>query len=371
MYPVSREFLTAIRSSHAIAIKVEAYRDGTLVAGGDTLIVAEGSVRVEPRAKVRRTLDGLKLVSLDGQTATLRDILDEYGTELQVYRGVRYPSGRTELAPIGRFRIDSIDDALEEPGAVTITAQDLAARVVDDRFMTPRTATAGATIPAQITTLIQESIPGAVVTDESGATATVPAGVVWERERWDAIDSLATSIGCEVFADPEGNFRIVPVTFLDSPAVWTVNAGSNGVLLGGQRSSTRDGVYNVVVASSSPTDGSTPVYGTASDTNPSSSTRVGGPFGRVPRFYSSPLIRTTTQAFAAASSILTRAIGRRGSLTLTSLVNPALECGDRIDVVLPSGLVQAHIADGFTVPLTAEESMPIATRATTDLPEES
>jgi hypothetical protein len=148
-----------------------------------------------------------------------------------------------------------------------------------------------------------------------------------------------------------------------------VNAGANGVLLDGERKTARGGVYNSVVATSSPTDGPAPVYGIAEDTSPTSPTRVTGPFGRVTRFYSSPLLRSNAQAASAAKAILSRSLGRRQALSLSTMVNPALESGDRIDVVLPDGSLQYHLADGFTVPLSPSAPMPIETRTSSEATE--
>lgn len=366
MYSVSRAFLFAIASSHSIEVTATAYLNDVVVAGAEDLLVSEGSVRVDGKSVVRRSVEGLKVTSSDGRTDTLRTLLEPPGTEVQVWRGIRYPAGNVEKVSIGRFVLSQVDDDLAQAGAVTVTGQDRMSRVVADRFLTPRAGTVGQRVAAQIANLIQETIPGATVTDNSGRNDTVPAGVVWERERGDAVNELATSIGCEVFADPNGDFVISPISSLSSPPVWTVHSGSNAVLLGGTRSTTRDGVFNAVVVTSSPTDGSAPSFGYAEDTDPTSPTYVSGPLGRVPRFYSSPLIATDAQATAAAQTILAKSIGRRGSLALVVMVNPALEVGDRIDVVLPEGGLQRHIADGFTVPLTPDGTMPVATRSTED-----
>lgn len=364
MFSVSDEFLAAIASSHTIEVKATAYLGADVVAGAEDLLVLDGSVRTDAKANSRRTLDGLKVVSADGKTSSIRALLDVPGTELQVWRGVRFPAGTTELAPVGRFRLGGMNDELTEPGVVTISAPDRMAHIVDDRFLTPRAATSGATIPAQIADLITETLPTATVVDLSGATDTVPDGIVWERERIDAVNSLAASIGCTVYADPLGQFVIAPIPSVNSAADWVIAAGSTSVLVGGTRTTTREGVYNVVVASSSPTDGSAPVFGIAEDSNPTSPTYVSGPFGRVPRFYSSPLLTTDTQAADTAASLLAQALGKRGTLAVSTLVNPALEVGDRIDVSLPDGSLQHHIVDGFTLPLTADGSMPITTRST-------
>lgn len=364
MYPVSQAFLDTITASHRIAVRATAYLGGAVVPGGEDLLVAEGSVRVDGKSKVRRQAEGLRFVTRDGKTSTLRAVLEPPGTELQIWRGVTHPSGTDELAPLGRFRVGEVSDSLAVPGTVVVTGADRSSQVAADRFLAPRAGDTTKTIPAQIAALIQESVPGVTVTDHSGSAQMVAAGVVWERERWDAIEELANSIGCVVFADPEGSFVIEPQTDPAAPADWTVLTGEGGVLLDGDRRTTLDGVYNVVVATSSPTDGTAPSYGYAEDTNAASPTRVSGPMGRVPRFYSSPLLATDAQALSAAQSILARAIGRRGSLDVTSLVNPALDAGDRIDVVLPDGSTRRHVVDSFAVPLSPTGSMTLATRTT-------
>lgn len=364
MYPVSQAFLDAIRASHTVAVHAAAYYGGAVVPGGEDLLVVEGAVRVDAKSKVRRAVEGLKVVSLDGDTATLRAILDPPGTEIRLSRGVAFPDGSTELAPLGRFRVGAVADDLTVPGAVSVTGPDKTAAVIDDRFLAPRAGDTTKTIPGQIAALIQESIPGVTVTDLSGVTTLVRDGVVWERERWDAIEELASSIGCVVYTNPDGAFVIEKETDPEAPADWTVTSGEVGILLGGSRSTTREGVYNVVVATSSPTDGSAPVYGKAEDTDPASPTRVSGPFGRVPRFYSSPLLTTDAQALSAAQAILARSIGRRGALDVETLVNPALDAGDRVDVTFPDGSTQKHIVDSFSVPLSPTGSMTLVTRTT-------
>ena len=362
MWPVSREFIAALQGSHAIEVRATAFLGDAVISGAEDLSVDGGTVRVDGRSNVRRSLSGLRVVSTDG-TAALCSLLGEPGTEILVERGVRYPTGRVEYAPVGRFRIDSLTDDLEQDGAVTIEAPDRSARILDDRFLAPRSATEGITIVEQITRLIQESIPGALVYDESGSLDPITGGVVWERDRLDAVISLGQAIGCDVFADPSGAFRIRPTRGLSSVRDWIVAAGTRGVLLGGQRAASREGVANLVVASSSATDGSVPVYAIAEDADPLSPTYVAGPFGRVPRFFASPLLSTSVQCQSAADSILARTLGARGTLALSSIVNPALEVGDRIDVVLPDGTVQRHVVDSFDLPLDPDNAMAIATRS--------
>lgn len=364
MYAVSSAFLEALRSSHEVTIRARLYADATTTTPTTELSVVDGSVRVDTGSGVRRSLSA-KFASADGSTATLLALLTNTGQEIGVDRGIRFPNGRVEWAPLGRFRIDTVEDDLAERGAVSVTAPDHAARIIDDRFLAPRSASVGLTIGLQIERLLQESIPGVPV-NYPASTPTIRNGVVWEESRWDAVVDLAASIGCVVYADPTGAFQVVPPKTMNDAADWLVDSGRTGVLLGGGRSSTREGVYNSVRASSSPTDGSAPVSAVAEDTDATSATYVSGPYGRVPRFYASPLLTTTAQAQSAAQSILARSLGKRGSLSLESIVNPALEGGDRLDVFLPDGGYQRHLVDAFEIPLSPSGSMTIQTRSASE-----
>lgn len=360
MWPVTNSFLQAIRSSHAIEIRGTVYFDGAVVE--QNVRIVEGSVRADGRSSVRRSISGLKVVSASGTTSALREVFDTGGAEILLERGVRYPTGRIELVPVGRFRVDVVEDEIAQEGVVSVTGGDLSARVIDDRFQAPRRSTDGLTTQAMIERLIQESIPSAFLLNSVENVGEVGGGVVWERERWDACLSLATSIGGELYAAPDGDFVLRAARTLSDPPDWTVSAGASGALIGGARRSTREGVANSIVASSAATDGTTPVYAVAEDTDPASATYVGGPYGRVTYFYTSPLLGTTTQCQAAADAILQRTLGRRSSLAIESLVNPALEVGDRIDVLLPDGSVQRHLVDAFDLPLDPSEAMRIETR---------
>ena len=351
----------ALTASHQMIVRAQVFANATTTTPTATLQLTEGSVRVDSSSAVRRVLDAT-FVSDDGDTSTLTDLLSVNGREIQVWRGILYPNGREEVVSVGRFRIDTVEDDVAVPGAVKVTAPDHAARVVDDRFVTPRPATAGRPIAEEIVALIQESIPGVLVY-YPGGTPAIPTGLVWEEDRWGAVSDLARSIGCVVYADATGAFRVEPEPTLSDPPTWTVSTGARGVVLGGTRRRTREAVYNLVRASSAPADGSTPVYAVAEDNDPSSPTWVGGSFGRVPRYYASPLLVTGGQCLSAARAILARALGARRELAVETIVNPALDAGDRLDVFLADGGLERHLVDSFNLPLTAGESSSIQTRS--------
>jgi hypothetical protein len=102
----------------------------------------------------------------------------------------------------------------------------------------------------------------------------------------------------------------------------------------------------------------------AVDSGTQSPTRWGGPFGRVPKFYSSPFITTYSQAWAAAHAMLAKELGLPYSADFTAVPNPALEPGDPVRVSYP-GRAETHIIDRMTVPLTVGAPLAASTREQT------
>jgi len=102
------------------------------------------------------------------------------------------------------------------------------------------------------------------------------------------------------------------------------------------------------------------------DMNPNSPTRWGGPFGKVPRYYSSPFVSTVAQATTVATTILSTALGLNYVINLRSVPNPALEPLDVIRVKYPTGTTdernELHIIDTLTIPLTYDDPLEIKTR---------
>lgn len=363
MYAVTSVFLAALRQAHAVEVQVDAYRSNALVQAA--LPILDGSVTVDAGSRVRRQLS-LTLAPEAG----LWDTLAPTGTELRPKRGIRYPNGSVEWVPLGRFDVDTQRMGYAPSGTLSLTAPDRWVRVQRARFEAPATSVYGATVKSEIERLVTGAVPGITVANTATSTATVGA-VAWDTDRDGAVDEMAKAIGAEAFFDVNGNLVIRDVpTLAGQAAVWTVDASATGVLLDADRERSRTRTYNVVVASSSATDGVAPFTPvTVADSDPTSPTYVGGAFGRVPYFYSSPLLATSGQATAAAQTILERVRGLAAQLSLESIVNPALDAGDVIDALLPperydmARPVEHHIVDKVTIPLTVGGTQSIATRS--------
>lgn len=365
MYPVSATFLQALRNPHAVVVQVDAWYGGSLLL--QDIDILGGSVSVGSGAGVRRTLE------LTIADRGLWDTLDAIGIELRPSRGIRYPDGTTELVPLGVFQLDANSMRMGPAGGISVrSAPDRWVKVQRAQFETPMASVRTNTIAAEALRLVS----GAVTYDSAQvltADVTLTGALVWDRDRAAAANDLAESIGCELFFDVGGNLVLRDMPLLSQAPAWTVDASPSGVMLDGDLSRDRARTYNVVVASMGAVDGRTPFAPqTAADTDPTSRTYVGGPFGRVPYFYSSPLFRNTGQALAAAQAKLLQLKAVNAQFSLDAIVNPALDRGDVITVLTPTGIAELHMVDALTIPLDVAGTQQITTKSSRpdgDVPE--
>ena len=192
--------------------------------------------------------------------------------------------------------------------------------------------------------------------------------IVAERDRHQTLRDLVTSLGKIGYFDHRGIFVVRTASTVTGEPDWMIDAGRDGVLVKMSRAITREGIYNVVVASGEATDTSPPAHATVADLSATSPTRYGGPFGPVPRFYTSPFITSTQQARDAASVLLRKSLGLPYQVALASIPNPALEPDDVIQVryLASTGSLslrsEAHIIDEVTIPLDVNSPVTMRTR---------
>lgn len=373
MYQVSTQYLDAVRDGGNYRVHVDAWRGGALLQAGRDLAVASGTVTDDAEPGVRRQLD-ITLTPEPGETVQqLFDLLAPVGTELRVRSVLRYPDGvSSESVPMGVFDIDSEQMGYAPGGTLVVKASDKWVRIQRARFLAPFASNPAITIKAQIAALIRRALgSGEPVTTTATSNAMTPK-VVWDRDMDKAILDLAKSIGAWVYFDRDGVATIADLPADNSASVWRVAADNDGVMLDASRSRDRSKTYNTVVVNSEQVDGAAlfaPV--TLSDGDTTSPTYVGGPFGSVPYFYSSPLLTTTNQATQAGLSILARVKGLNAQLGLKTVRNHALDAMDAISVQLPKERwdvplppIEHHLVDRIVHPLTAGDSQSVDTRST-------
>jgi hypothetical protein len=356
MWPVSDKFLKAVESSHQIEVRADLYYDGNLLQEG--LPITSGSVSISRRSGVRRTMS-LNLATT-GAPNLLTDPLLPNGSEIQLFRGIKFSDSDLEMVPLGVFRIDATQ--IKRPYfEMVVSGSDRSIMLQDDKFLGPEEATA-ATIRDEIKRLVGESVAGSVVIDDQmTSTDAMWSDAVWDKERWKAIQDLADSIGADVCFDQIGQFRMRPVATKDTPSVVEIGEGFSPVITASDITLDRLSTYNAIVLTTEMAD-EEKIEVTMLDEDPDSPTRYGGPFGKRPLFVTADLVTSQAQAQTMASSELAKYQGMPRQMSLSSVPNPALDVNDVITVGFLNGVAEIHVVDQISLGLGADQSMRVRTR---------
>jgi hypothetical protein len=328
MLPTSPRWPLAVTTSHTVAHRVQVWRGGQLLVAD--LPVAGGSV-VRDHGAVMTSAATVEVADPVWLPVLPTDPLMPLGDELRIHLGIRYADGSTELVQVFAGPVVSCPTG-PSGGAFTVRAEGWLRYVADDRFLTPYQPSGSAA--AAITALLRESVPGAVV-EVVVPDAPAPAGLLFEEDRLQAVQDLAAGLGAIVTERPDGGFRVAPDPAPDpaaAPARTFIHGEANTLLSRNEPELTREERYNAVVAFN-PDDNGVRAVATVDD--PASPVAWGGPFGRKPLFFSSPLLTAATVQQAAA----TRLDGLRGRVRKVEAdigPDPALEPGDHVLIRWPA-----------------------------------
>ncbi|WP_157892057.1 MULTISPECIES: DUF5047 domain-containing protein [Frankia] len=370
---VSQQFLDALRGPHSMTARIVPYVGSTRVqipGYPDGLPVVDGQVQVDATQRIRRQLTCT--IAAPGLSPwQVTDLLSGVnGVELYVNWGLVYPDGSIEWCPLGLFHLEEADAVVESSSGVSLTqTSDRGGFVTDYRFTATTQSLPGATVASEIARLMGLALPpGAINTSPiiRADAVTVAAQMTWtDADRWAAIGQLEDAIGAEGYFDARGHPVVQPVATLADPPVWTVDAGPAGVMTGATRRVGRTRTFNAVVVRGERLDGETPVQVMLVDSDPSSHTSWQGPFGKKPRFFSSPLISNNAQGAAVAGALLAQVTQWTSVLQVSNIVNAALDGSQVIQAVYPDAHAERQIIDQMTIPLVPGQPMTIQTRAYT------
>ena len=366
MRPVSDALLSTIRGSHGMAARarvVTTYQEGTDPDGTEVQIDG-GDVQLDASADIRSTVELVTLPALWPSNAS--DLLTPYGNELYLERSVRLGGGVVEWVSLGYFGITAADQDDAPLGAVRVAGQDRMAGIVRGRLTSPRQYAATTTYGTVVDDLVHDIYPAATIEwDDATSGRLLGRAVIAEEDRYAFLADLITSVGKIWYWDHRG---VLVIKDPPDPAepVFDVDAGPGGVLISLSRNLSREEVYNGVVAYGEAADDGDSARAVVVDGNPASPTRWGGPFGKVPRFYSSPLITTPAQAASAAGSLLLKSTGLPYNADFRAVPNPALEPYDPVRVSHP-GETRTYVIDKLTVPLVADAPLQGTTREQTNV----
>jgi hypothetical protein len=315
---------------------------------GEEIPLFDGDVQLDANAEIRGSVS----ISTDSRfwPTDATSLATPYGNELFIERGIVLGTGTRELVSQGYYRIESVEQD-EIPGRITISGKDRMAAVVDGKLLAPRQFTTSTTLQTVVETLVLEVVPDATFDmDADFSSATLGRQVIAEEDRFAFLHDAVRSHGKIWYWDHTGALRITTPPDPAAP-VFDVDHGNNGVLVGLRRTVSRDGMYNVVIVEGEAPDSNEPVRAVAYDADASSPTYWLGPFGQVPRQFSSTFVTDSGQAKIAAETFLRRVLGLPYKVDFQTVPNPALEPEDPIRLVSPQ-LSQVHIIDRLTLPLT-------------------
>lgn len=372
---VSAGFREAVLSSHKMAVVVRP-RDSE-----ESVPVTEGSVTLDGAAAIRGTCT---LTVNDPAWAPLApgDVLAPYGNEVEIFRGIDYGGGDTELVPLGIFGIQQSSTQEDSGGGVTIslTAADRAQKVIDALFEADYTVAGGTDYLTALKAIISDGLPGATYNFESRTLTTGTVIASRGEDRWELARAMATFIGMELFFDNEGICVLRTITdAAAAPVAYLVEGQEVAVyddppsLISAEKVLTRADAHNKwIVVGNNPDDADAPPVGSAIDDDPLSPTYYYGEFGKKPEIFTSSLVTTTTQAEDAAAGKKAKESGLARGLSFGALVDPSLEPGDVVritrtvrgsDGTLVELADEDHVIDSLAIPLGVDGVMTGQSRA--------
>lgn len=363
MRAVSAGFLRAVRSTHNMVARARVcttYQTSTDPAGTFIDILA-GDVEMSATADIRSTLS-LTTNGFRSWPGAAADLLAPYGNEIFVERGIMV-NGEPEYVHYGFFQIREVEQDTPPDGPITIAASDRMAGIVDSRLLVPRQFVPTDTYGDCIRSLAEEVYPDVVI-EWDDATDVEPIGraVIAEDDRYGAMLDIVKSRGKIMYFNDRGALAIKDLPSTTDP-VFEVDAGPGGVLVSLNRKISRVGAYNAVVASGEAPDEADPVRAIAVDGNPASATYFFGRFGKIPIYYTSPLLTTEDAAEKAAETILAKRVGLPYTVEFKAVPNAALEVFDAVRITPSVGATpEIHVLDTISVGLTADQDMPTTTR---------
>lgn len=362
MRPVSARWQKVVRSSHKRVVRAKIVSPGQwgVTPTGTSIDLVSGDVTTDINADIMSTL---QLDAFYPWPSTNTSLGTPYGSEIYVERGIEYGDGGTEWVGLGYFRIDTIEQNRTPNGSLHIGASDRMASIRDARVITPVQFGIGASLSSVVNFVVTSVIPSAqIVYDFSASTTLLSVSHFLQDDRLKFLKDLLSSYGKYMYWDYAGRLQIKSVPNPTGQPVLTINSGSNGILVDMKRALSREGVYNVVVASGQPAGEQPPVTGFAMDTVVTSPTYWLGPFTAVPKYFSSTFLQTEAQCVTAADAELRKVLGVPYTVSLGMVPNPALEAGDVILVTYSNSPSELHIADKIVYPLDTSTPMRIETR---------
>lgn len=287
------------------------------------------------------------------------DLLTPFGTIVTIRLGLYLASGVMNDVPYGAMTVDGSDVQLTASSrSVNLTLIDLADRLAKYRFETPYEIPASTDIADAVNMVVLDRLGEDPQLDTTGnLTPRIRVfGLDPELDPWRELEELVSDFGYRLYYDRSGNL------ILDQPPIPNPNTA---VPLNGEL--TVAGVFdhrppNVLVVRGEPSDDTPPVQSVAYDDDTASPTYAGAvpgqsAYGRVTRFYASPLITTQGQADLAAQNLLAQSAAAAATWSVTKAYDPTVDPDDVRTIPLDASTNLPLVVDAVTVDIAGSTTM--------------
>ena len=261
------------------------------------------------------------------------DLLTPFGTQVEVELGMYLLDGSLSTVPYGVYEITSAKTRISAgERVVDVSLADLSGQVERYRFEQPLTIANGTDLAAMINAVVTSRVGVNPNVSATGATlgAARTFGLDTGTGPWDELLDVLAGFSRVAWFNRTGQINVanlIPDAATAYPFDLMTSLSADFDTL----------PPNVVVVSGEAQDGTPPVWAIAMDDDPSSPTYAGtgpgtSPYGRVTRYFSSPLIKTVPQAQSAADTILASLVGAGATYTLMRPYDPTVDAGDVVSV---------------------------------------
>lgn len=298
----------------------------------------------------------------DGSTA-------DFGNRTYDWSGTPDASSSTEIVTVttylnqlttwetqlGEFMIDRISEA-HFPYSVSVTARDYTKKLLLSKFAVTTAFASGTAIEVAIKAIAQNG--GITKFLIPNTSHNLGKDYYFERgvSRWEAIKQITDAFGYEIFFDAQGYLVMReyqdPVT---APFATLLATGPTiGNLITYEKSLNDSRIYNKIVVTGESTDADVPpVYAIATNTEPSSPTRIAAIGERLYQ-YTSSFITTVLQAQDVADKFLKLHALEEFDLNFEAIAYPWLDVGEIVQFADPrpsAGQPDRFLLSSLTVPL--------------------
>lgn len=318
-YPITAAQKAMLLGSHQMTTRVAAFRNQTNL--GDIPVI---SVNVGATYGTQGGRDGT--ITVDANVIA-SGLLNPVSDQVIIYTGVK---GQFEV-PIFTGRVDTRE--ADSDGFVDVVLLSRGGEAIRAAFEQPWAATTGNLSAQEMSKILKNVDPNWAVDTSQALNFFLPAGLVWEDDRGQALDQLAQGASNLWQPDRTGGFVIYANPYalgpgLGSASVVTLTDGFGGTAVKIRNAETRNGIWNSVTLVVERLDNSEPIRVTARDGVVGSPTLWGGTFGKqnIVIKNQTPLTETATQLLAAR--ILRQSLALQRSFDITTSHMPILDPGD-------------------------------------------